>query len=279
MKRFVRFGILPIVCLLSACNQQALLHDLSESQANEVVAVLQAHDISVEKVNQGKSGYAVDVGQADFPAAVDLLQKYDLPSPPRVQIAQTFPSDSLVASPQAEQARLLSAIEQRLEQNLAAMHNVVSARVQVSYPLQQSDLARTEPHMHVSALITYRNDVDQAVLVGEVKRFIKNSFANIDYDDISVILYRAPAIFRAAATDIPSTSPTWLYGLLAIPALLASLAAGLWWRYRKRPDQPPLALLPNLRRGAQAASQPDEHGESTLAAESPPEDAEVEEPS
>ncbi|WP_082722052.1 MULTISPECIES: type III secretion system inner membrane ring lipoprotein SctJ [unclassified Burkholderia] len=266
MNRLVRYGILPIVCLLSACNQQALLHGLSESQANEVVAVLQAHDIHVAKVDQGKSGYAVDVGQTDFPASVDLLDKYNLPSPPRVEIAQAFPSDSLVASPQAEQARLLSAVEQRLEENLAAMHNVVSARVQVSYPLQQSELIKSEPNMHVSALITYRNDVDQAVLVSEVKRFIKNSFSHIDYDDISVILYRAPAIFRAAATEPRSVSPTWLYGLLAIPALLASLAAGLWWRYRKTPGTSVRALLPSLRRSEDDATLENEHAEPTVAA-------------
>jgi len=258
MKRYVRYGLLPIVCLLSACHQQALLHGLSESQANEVVALLQAHDITVQKSNEGKSGYMVDVEQTDFPASVDLLEKYNLPSPPRVEIDQAFPSDSLVSSPQAEQARLLSAVEQRLEQNLSAMHDVVSARVQVSYPLQQTDLVKSEPHMHVSALITYRANVDPAMLVSEVKRFVKNSFANIDYDDISVILYRAPAIFRATATDVPSTSSTWLYGLLAVPGLLAMLAAGLGWIYYKRTGRAPFGLLANRRPEAvQAADTPE----------------------
>ncbi|WP_175924627.1 type III secretion system inner membrane ring lipoprotein SctJ [Burkholderia latens] len=243
MRRYVRYAVLPIVCLLSACHQQALLHGLSEPQANEVVAVLQAHDISAQKENQGKLGYDIEVGHADFPASVDLLQKYNLPSPPRVEIAQSFPSDSLVSSPQAEQARLLSAIEQRLEQNLAAMHDIVSARVQVSYPMQQSDLVKTEPHMHASALITYRNNADPAVLVSEVKRFIKNSFANIDYDDISVILYREPSIFRAVTTETPAASTTWLYGLLPVPALLAGLIAGAWWLYRRRTSRTLLDLL------------------------------------
>ncbi|ONC26358.1 EscJ/YscJ/HrcJ family type III secretion inner membrane ring protein [Burkholderia pseudomallei] len=230
---------MPAVLLLSACHQQPLLHALTEQQANEVVAVLQAHDISVTKEEEGKSGFMVDVGQADFPAAVDLLHRYDLPSSPRMEIDKLFPSDALVASPQAEQARLLSGIEQRLEQSIAAMNNVVTARVQLSYPLQDPSDTKSEPVMHASVLITYRNDVNTDMLVSEVKRFVKNSFSNIDYDNISVIVSRAPDIYRGLATQPAlSAHATWLYWLLAIPAGLATATAGLlvWLRLRGKPS-------------------------------------------
>ncbi|AJY39283.1 type III secretion inner membrane ring lipoprotein SctJ [Burkholderia humptydooensis] len=227
MKRFVSFSLLPALLLLAACNQQELLKNLTEQQANDVVAVLQAHDLAVRKEDLGKTGYAVSVEQADFPTAVDLLRQYNLPSQARVQIAQAFPADALVASPQAEQARLLSAVEQRLEQNLAALQNVVSARVQVSYPLKPSDSGKPDARMHVAALLTYRNDVNADILVSEVKRFVKNSFTNIDYDDISVILYRAPSLFRGAPTPPAShAGAAWLYWLAAIPVALAAAAAG-----------------------------------------------------
>ncbi|WP_438332846.1 SctJ family type III secretion inner membrane ring lipoprotein Bas [Burkholderia pseudomallei] len=242
MKRFVSFSLLPAL-LLAACNQQELLKNLTEQQANDVVAVLQAHDLAVRKEDLGKTGYAVSVEQADFPTAVDLLRQYNLPSQARVQIAQAFPADSLVASPQAEQARLLSAVEQRLEQNLAALQNVVSARVQVSYPLKPSDSGKPDARMHVAALLTYRNDVNADILVSEVKRFVKNSFTNIDYDDISVILYRAPSLFRGAPTMPAShAGGAWLAWLAAIPVALAAAAAGgLAYLRRRRaggPDTP-----------------------------------------
>lgn len=262
MKRCLSFALLPSVLLLAACHQQQLLRDLTEQQANEVVAVLQAHDLSVTKEDLGKTGFTVEVGQADFPAAVDLLQKYNLPSQARVEIAQAFPADSLVASPEAEQSRLLSAVEQRLEQNLAAMHNVVSARVQVSYPLQASD-GKTKTAMHASVLITYRNEISHDMLVSEVKRFVKNSFDNIDYDDISVILYRAPSVFRAMATEPAGRgSPTYLYWLLAIPALIAAGAAGALYfmRWRRKAKAAEKA-------GVQPA------GDETAAAEREPRDA------
>ncbi|WP_323117689.1 type III secretion system inner membrane ring lipoprotein SctJ [Burkholderia alba] len=234
MKRIVSLSLLPALLLLAACNQQELLKSLTEQQANDVVAVLQAHDLAVRKEDLGKIGYAVTVEQADFPTAVDLLRQYGLPSQARVQIAQAFPSDALVASPQAEQARLLSAVEQRLEQNLAALQNVVSARVQISYPLKPSDSGKTDARMHVAALLTYRNDVNEDILVSEVKRFVKNSFTNIDYDDISVILYRAPSLFRGAPTAAAPQAGTAWRDWLAVPAVALMAAAAAWFAWRRR---------------------------------------------
>lgn len=235
MRRLAYISLLPATLLLGACHQQELLKNLTEQQANDVVAVLQAHDLGVSKEDLGKTGYAVQVGQTDFPAAVDLLRQYNLPASSRVEISQSFPADALVASPQAEQARLLSAVEQRLEQNLAAMKDVVTARVQVSYPLKPQEHGKTDAPMHVAVLLTYHNEVNQDMLVSEVKRFVKNSFTNIDYDDISVIVYQAASVFRDAPTsDSSSGRAGWLYWLAAIPAAIAAAAAGALVYLRRR---------------------------------------------
>ncbi|MFP3500458.1 EscJ/YscJ/HrcJ family type III secretion inner membrane ring protein, partial [Pseudomonas sp. SIMBA_059] len=77
-------------------------------QVNEVISVLQRNNITATKVDNGGTGYSVQIAQGDFAAAVDLLALYSLPSRPRVEIAQMFPADSLVASPRAEKARLYS---------------------------------------------------------------------------------------------------------------------------------------------------------------------------
>ena len=240
-----RSAILCCALLLAACRPQQLLRDLSEQQANEVVAVLQAQALSVRKEDRGKAGFAVQVEQADFPAAVDLLKQYDLPSRTRVDVAAAFPADALVASPQAEQARLLSAVEQRLEQSLAALPEVTRARVQVSYPLRQAGSGKAEPPMRAAVLITYRNDVDESVLVGEVKRFVKNSFTNIDYDDISVLLYRTPAVYRSAAAPPAAGAPPW-YALptLALTLAAAAMSAAMLLRRRRAAMPAPAGAAP-----------------------------------
>jgi type III secretion protein J len=236
MKSTALIGLLAAV-MLTACSDQTLLQQLTEQQANDVVAVLQVHNVSAVKDYQGKAGFAINVESADFPLAVDLLRQYDLPKAPRVQIGQLFPADALVASPQAERARMLSGVEQRIEQALSILENVTTARVQLSYPLGPgSDEKRAAP-MRASVLLTYRGEGNSDFLVSQVKRFVKNSLSDIEYDNIAVVLNPAPAPYRGPATSPSVAQPgAWRYWLLLLPLLMCVATAG-WLKHRRRQER------------------------------------------
>jgi type III secretion system YscJ/HrcJ family lipoprotein len=228
-----RFGTVLLCLALTAC-QQDLLKGLSQEQANEVLATLQRYNISGKKQDAGKTGYTVQVEGSDFPAAVDLLKTYNLPSKKRVEIADFFPADSLVSSPVAEKARLYSAIEQRLEQSLKAFGNVVTARVHISYALDGKD----NVPLHVSVLVGYQQKVDTQLFVGEVKRFLKNGLDGVEYENISVVLNQvAPAQYNAA----PEQQVLWPWvagGVMLLLAVLAALGAWLFLRRSSVPRSP-----------------------------------------
>ncbi|HDS1817653.1 TPA: EscJ/YscJ/HrcJ family type III secretion inner membrane ring protein [Pseudomonas putida] len=217
------YSCLVLLCLmLVGCRQPSLLEGLDQQQVNEVISVLQRNNITATKVNNAKAGYSVHIAQADFAAAVDLLALYSLPSKPRVEIAQMFPADSLVASPRAEKARLYSALEQRLEQSLATLEGVVSARVHVSYELEAGESGRKVAPIHLSALVTYERDSEPQRLVNDIKRFLKNSFSAVDYDNISVVLSKRALIQHAAPfLERRAFEFTWLYGIFVLGILAA----------------------------------------------------------
>ncbi|KKA07326.1 pathogenicity island 1 effector protein [Pseudomonas ogarae] len=224
--------LLLLLCLaLAGCRQPNLLEGLDQQQANEVLSVLQRNNIAAVKVDTGKTGYAVKIDARDFSAAVDLLNLYSLPSRPRLQVAEMFPSDSLVASPRAEKARLYSALEQRIEQSLSVLEGVVSARVHVSYDLEAGEGGRKPPPVHLSAVVLHERDVEAQLLITDIKRFLKNSFAAVEYENVSVVLSkRSPTQHvapSAVATPGPSPWPWWA----AISALL--LAGGGAWAFRQ----------------------------------------------
>ncbi len=223
-----------LLCLaLTGCRQPTLLEGLDQQQANELMSVLQRNNIGAAKQDNGKIGYSVKVAQVDFPAAVDLLNLYALPSKPRLEVAQLFPADSLVASPRAEKARLYSALEQRLEQTLGVLDGVVSARVHVSYDLDAGEGGRKAPSVHLAAVAVYERDVEPGLLINDIKRFLKNSFTAVEYENISVILTRrAPTQHAAPVPVAPQTSALWIP--LAVLVLLAGLVAGAGWFYRMR---------------------------------------------
>ncbi|MGJ7515653.1 EscJ/YscJ/HrcJ family type III secretion inner membrane ring protein [Pseudomonas baetica] len=225
--------LLMLLCLaLAGCRQPNLLEGLDQQQANEVLSVLQRNNIAAVKVDAGKTGYAVKIDQVDFSAAVDLLNLYSLPSRPRVQVAEMFPADSLVASPRAEKARLYSALEQRIEQSLGVLEGVVSARVHVSYDLDAGEGGRKSPPIHLSAVVIHERDAEPQLLITDIKRFLKNSFAAVEYENISVIpSKRSPTQHVAPSVAATQGQPHWMWLLTVIAGLL--LAGGAAWAYRQ----------------------------------------------
>lgn len=221
---------------LTACNDEPLLKGLDQQQANEVIATLQRNNIQATKADKGKTGYSVGVRKVDIPAAVELLRVHDLPSQPRMEISRLFPSDSLVSSPRAEKARLYSAIEQRLEQSLQTMDGVLSARVHVSYDIDSGDTGRAPSPMHISTLVTYQSDVDSTLMISDIKRFLKNSFNQVDYDNISVVLSKQTPLQHYGPVQIQEGGSRHLFNLIpAAVALMTAIAGLAWYRRRKKP--------------------------------------------
>jgi type III secretion protein J len=234
MKTFLYRLLLVASCfLLVACDQE-LLKGLDQRQANEVLAVLQQANISAKKEDGGKLGFSIQVDQADFVRSVQLLKANDLPSKARVEIAQMFPADSLATSPRAEKARLFSGIEQRLEQSLLVLPSVVQARLHMSYDVETSSAnLQKVPASHLSVLIVYRNADDEAVLINQIKRFLKNSLPAVNYDDISVVLTRSnpeqqftPQIVEPSYVNSPLILQITV-GVMAL--LLLGLVALICW--------------------------------------------------
>lgn len=226
---------LLVCCVLLAGCEQELLKSLDQRQANEVLAVLQQANIAANKKDTGKLGYAILVDEKDFSAAVDLLKTRDLPSKARIEISQLFPAESLVSSPRAEKARLYSAIEQRLEQSLLTMPEIVSARLHLSYDVEGADPHKQADGVHLSALVIYQNDVNESLLINEIKRFLKNSFQTVNYDDISVVLAKKPLAQHSSPLAKPALSP-WLLGGLCV-LLIGIVGAVLilcWLKFGRR---------------------------------------------
>ncbi|MNU48658.1 Lipoprotein PrgK precursor [compost metagenome] len=231
-------ALLIFLCVaLMGCRQPNLLEGLDQQQANEVLSVLQRNNIAAVKVDAGKTGYSVKIAQVDFSAAVDLLNLYSLPSRPRLQVAEMFPADSLVASPRAEKARLYSALEQRIEQSLGVLEGVVSARVHVSYDLDAGEGGRKSPPIHLSAVAIHERDIEPQLLITDIKRFLKNSFAAVEYENISVVLSKRSPTQHVAPSVVAAQGPSqWMWLLVAVSGVL--LAGGAAWAYRQSSSGP-----------------------------------------
>ncbi|MTC59657.1 EscJ/YscJ/HrcJ family type III secretion inner membrane ring protein [Providencia rustigianii] len=214
--------LVGFVGLLLGCDNQLLLSDLSQRQSNEVLAVLQEHGIEAQRKQDSKNGDSIRVSPDDFVISVDLLRQYNLPSKEPVEIIHAFPGDSLVASPQAERTRVLSLIEQRLEQSLLTIPHVINARVHVSYPVAGN--GPIKPVQKVSSLVTYSGNEDPKVMMNKIKLFLNNSFAETTYDNVSVVIVnRKPLIYQTKKGPERTFNPVILTATIA--AVIGSLIA------------------------------------------------------
>jgi len=219
-------GLLVVWLLLSGC-QAELLSAIDERQANEAVALLQKYNIKANKLKGEKLSFRVTVEDGDFAAAVDLLNAYGLPSPPDMEISQMFPADALVSTPTAERARLLSAIERRLEQSLMRIDQVISARAHASYELESSERRKTQRAMRLSVLLTYEGDLEEGLFIEKIKRFIKNGFHELRYEDIGVALFKRPEpVLRVSQAQSMTSQRGWQMGVGV--GALGLLAVGGW---------------------------------------------------
>lgn len=235
--KYLRLFI-AVLCtlMLSACNEDNLLFNLTQEQANQVLAILQQHNISAQKDGNLKAGYTVSVGKSESTAALSIINQYQLPWAADVQIGQAFPDSSIVTSPNAEQARILSLQEQRLEQSLRLIAQVVNARVHVSYPLFDNNISGQKTVGHVSVLITYKGEIDDNLFISQIKTLIKNSFDDVRYENISVVLFPAPVIQYVTPTQVPDSFPAPWIIMLAILALAAAATAGfMFYKIGRRP--------------------------------------------
>ncbi|WP_193015529.1 type III secretion system inner membrane ring lipoprotein SctJ [Proteus sp. FME41] len=180
--------LLGLIPLLSGCKDQSLLTNLDQRQTTEIQAILQKHQITSTRTALGKGLFDVAVKKEDMGIAIQILEEYQLPTLSRIEVTQLFPSDALVSSPQAEKARLISAIEQRLEQSLLTIDHIIDARVHISYQLSPTE--RVIPPPHASALVFYEDSqLDNDQLSEDIRAFLHNAFNDMDENNITVLLY------------------------------------------------------------------------------------------
>ncbi|QUG74578.1 EscJ/YscJ/HrcJ family type III secretion inner membrane ring protein [Erwinia sp. E602] len=227
--------LLLALVMLTACSDIVILDNLSQDQANQVLAILQQHNIAVQKNGTLKSGYTVTVNPVESTAALSVISQYQLPWSADVQIAQAFPESSLVASPNAEQARILSLQEQRLAQTLRVIAQVVNVKVHISYPPLDNTLATKKTDNHVGVLISYKGDIDENIFISQIKSLIKHSLDDVRFENISVVLFPAPVIQYASPTQVPAV-PTGSWALLLSVFGLAATGIGgcLFYLTRQR---------------------------------------------
>jgi len=234
----------PVVCtfalsgtlLLTACGEQDVFADLSQRQANEMVAVLRNAGIDADKQGRDNNLFAVTAPKDSFAQAVEVLRAAGYPREGFDTLGQVFKKEGFVSSPLEERARLTHALSQEISNTIASIDGVVMARVHLSVP-EKDPLAEKAPPAAASVFIKHRPGVNLEARMGHIKALVVNSIQGLPYDNVTVVLFPAePWPTRTVAPTGPLRSlDTTLWWVAAGGALSLMSGGGLWWWLRKRP--------------------------------------------
>lgn len=241
LRRLARLLPCVAVLLLAACSSQELYSQLSERQANEMVAVLRSAGIKAEK--QAKdSQFAVLTAASDFPQAVRTLSAQGYPRESFDSMGKVFKREGFVSSPLEERARLVFAMSQEISNTLTNIDGVVTARVHLVVPEKNPLVDKPQPAA-ASVFIKHRPDKDLSGQVAQIKALVVNSIEGLSYDHVTVALFPAenlPPAYGAKSADTAAGErsaalPVPLLAGTLIGALTLSGGGLLWWRRRGSP--------------------------------------------
>jgi type III secretion protein J len=228
--------MIAAVLTLTGCGKVNLYSQLSEQQANEIVALLLDAHIDADKVSQDKS-WVVRTSKSELPRAVDLLRRYGYPHEQFESIGEVFKKDSFVSSPLEERARFLHAMSQELSHTISSIDGVIVARVHVAMP-EHDPLSEKVRPSSASVFIKHRPDVPMANHVAAIKALVVNSVEGLPYDNVTVTLFPADPWPFAAEKPKDTVGASLVRNAWFFPAMTASgaliLLAGMLSMWRRR---------------------------------------------
>jgi type III secretion protein J len=234
-------GIAFAASLMGGCKVE-LYRNLSEAEANTMLARLLLHHIDAEKkVLKGETAQIL-VEQSQFVDAVEVLRQSGLPRKSPVTIQDLFPSGQLVTSPAQEQAKIIYLKEQELDHMLRSMDGVIDAQVAIAESPSQNRYDPPTPS--ASVFIKYSPDRNLESRATEIRDLVLKGVPSLRADNISVIMQRADYRFAFhppqaddridARANLGARRIAIVAPFLAVALLLAVAAIVVFRRRRKR---------------------------------------------
>ncbi|WP_051539637.1 type III secretion system inner membrane ring lipoprotein SctJ [Sulfitobacter sp. 20_GPM-1509m] len=180
--------------------KEPLYSGLDESQANEMVAALQAANIEAGRLRDKDGLYTVTVLPNEVGIAVTLLRREGYPRPQFATLGDVFPDAGIVGTPFEERARFMYALNEELSHTVSEIAGIRNARVQVMIP-PSPRYGDTLTPSSAAVAVHYEDGFDAAPLVPVIKSLIAHAVPNLEYDQVEV------ALFVAAGTRVPVPAP------------------------------------------------------------------------
>lgn len=261
-----KYCVFLLILLLGGCGERVELHrQLSEQEANEVIAELESKQIKAQKAS-AKDGVVVRVEAKDIGRAVRTLEAVGLPRHARSTLGDIFRKEGVISTPLEERARYIYALSQELESTLTNIDGVIVARVHVVLPER---IAPGEPVQPASASIFIKHDpqLEPDSIRPRVRRMVASGIPGmataVDNPQKLTVIFVPAAAYQEEralsyvgpfliASEDASFWRSLLFMLIVLP-FLAGFGVVLWFKRRsadvpRHPAESPRQSVPAYER-------------------------------
>jgi len=182
-------GIVLLFLLTSFAGcKEVLYSNLTEREANRMVAVLEVANVPSLRSAGADGTYEVLVEQNDIAIASTLLEAEGLPQEKFKAMDQIFAAEGLVGTPFEERVRYVFALEQKLTESLVGINGVRSASVSINIPEQPRFGDDTMPST-ASVILHSEVGFDQQDVIPKIKIHLSNAVPNLEYGEVAVVVF------------------------------------------------------------------------------------------
>lgn len=178
--------ILLVMSIMLAGCRADLYSNLSEKDANQILAVLMENGISASK-SGAEGSFAIRVHESNIAEAVAVLSAKGLPRDRSVSIGSVFEKSGIISSPFEDRVRYVYALGEDVAATLREIDGVISARVHVVLP-EKAQFGSPEKPSSAAVFIKYEPTVDLEYMTPQIRRLVSSSIEGLDYSAVTVLL-------------------------------------------------------------------------------------------
>lgn len=194
--------ILVLGCFTGCDRSKAVVHNLPEREANEIIDYLHRKNIQAQKIEQPSGGagaqgptlYMVTVHANVWHEALATLNAAGLPRRETRKLLDIFGEGGLVATEREEQIKYQAGLEQQIASTLLKIDGVLEADVALSVPEENPLNPEAEvKDKTASVYIKHQGVLDDpnSHLKTKIKQLVANAVDGLEFANVTVISDRA----------------------------------------------------------------------------------------
>lgn len=241
--------MLLAACALAGCDVP-VAGSLAETDANEVLVALEDNGVVATKEPEPNQehGFRVLVARDDASAAVGVLSRRSLPRVSGPGVLDALGKGALVPSRSSEHAKYVVGTAGELERSLSGVDGVLSARVHLAVPLQDT-LGVGAPVKPPSASVLLRHrGATPPLAAQDVQRLVAGAVPGLAAEAVTVVSSPTPAETRLMERELSRFGPVTLTrgsvrpvkfiagGVVLLNLSWLAVVTALWLKQRRDAD-------------------------------------------